>query len=118
MSTLTLMLEAFAQRPLDGHYPAGAVDAVLELAPQAAAKMAADHHALALAIQTIAHDTLHAPTDEHERLLAALRNDDDAALAASFRLLMAHAIVEASRERAYRDHQFARYASYWEGEAA
>jgi hypothetical protein len=119
VSTLTLMLEAVAQRPLDGDFGSGATaDAVRALAPSVAASMATDHHALAMAIQTIAHDTLHRPTDEHERLLAALRNDDDSALAASFRLLMAHAIVEASRERAHRGHQMARYTAYWQERAA
>jgi len=113
------MLEAFAARPLDAFIGTPEhVEAVTAATPQLAAAMVGDQHALALAIQTIAHDTLHAPTEEHERLLAALRGDDDATLAASFRLLMAQAIVEAARDRASRDYQLARHLAFHRNRAA
>jgi hypothetical protein len=98
MNTLGFLVNLFADRPLPGGSARNRY--VAERAPQLATDLIADDHAMAHVMKDVCHDIEANPTPGHERMLRAVRNGDDSALACEFRLLIAQYVLDEGKDLA------------------
>lgn len=98
MNLITFLVNVLSDRALPTDSPRRRF--VTEHAPQIAAGLLADDHAMADLMRDVCIDIRANPTEAHERLLRSVRNSDDAALACEFRLLIAQYLLDAAKDRA------------------
>lgn len=97
-TVLDSIVDIFCDRTMPGDSARAAY--IARRTPGLARAVVLDDHAMALLMRDVCHDIAANPTPGHERLLLAVRNGDDAALATEFRLLIARYVVDAAKDSA------------------
>jgi hypothetical protein len=98
MNLLAFIVNLLSDRPLPSDSPRQRY--VAERAPRLADALIADDHALAELMRDVCIDIRANPTPTHQRLLTAMRNGDDGALACEFRILTARYLLDEAQDRA------------------
>jgi hypothetical protein len=98
MNLLAFLVNLFADPPLKGDSDRQRY--IATRTRELAAEISADDHAMADLMRDVCIDIRVDPTPGHERLLHAVRNGDDGALACEFRLLIAQYLLDAAKDRA------------------
>lgn len=113
MSALTALIAAAVAHPQPDEVPASYEPALRALTPTTANAMACDNLELASAFRDVFADAMTNPTEAHEALFAALRSDDFAGHFTLACQLVAVALADKARERAYVAIQRQNAARFW-----